>query len=113
LSSIYSTSANLAYYNQGDLAYSYAVQTKDVTEIDKYRRFVLIILSHAPRMMDSSRSVLYYNLGKMDLLRNDNQKAIIHFRSAYALAPSLIDRRLEVEEGIKRYYLDNALTKKN
>jgi tetratricopeptide (TPR) repeat protein len=110
-SSIYSTADRLSYYNQGDLAFAYASQATDAAEIDKYRRFLLITLDRAPRMLKGSRSVLYYNVGKIDLLLKDREKANIHFRRAYELAPSLIKGRLEVEESIKQYFFDNALMK--
>jgi len=111
LSAIYASANDLKYYNQGDLAFSSASIETDVAVIDRYRRFIQITLNYAPRMMDKSRSVLYYNLGKIDLLLKDKDKAIIHFRHAYDLAPSLVKSRLDVEEGIKQFFIDNTLMK--
>jgi hypothetical protein len=110
-SEIYATADDLRYYNQGDLAFAFAAKTTDAVEIEKYRRFIQVTLDHAPRMMDSSRCVLYYNLGKIDLLLKDKEKAIINFRRAYDLAPSLVKSRLDVDESIKQYFISNALMK--
>jgi len=68
-------------------------------------------LNYATEMKDESRSILYYNLGKIDLLLKDKDKAIIHFHRAYDLNPSLVKRRLGVEESIKQFFIDNAIIK--
>jgi len=62
-------------------------------------------------MMSKSESVLYYNWGKIDLLLKDKEKANLHFRKAYDLAPPIIKSRLEIEEDINKYFIDNAIIK--
>ena len=55
LSAIYASANDLKYYNQGDLAFSYASRETDVAVIDRYRRFIQITLNYATEMKDESK----------------------------------------------------------
>lgn len=103
LAELYTTSADVYYYNQGDLAYAWAAASTDPAEIEKYRRLLSVTLDTAPAMVSSSRAALYYSRGKIDLLLADKDGAIRDFRDAIARSKSTISRRILVDSWIGEF----------
>lgn len=110
LAGLYSTSSDLNYYNQGDLAYVLASQSNDPAEIEKYRRMIAVALEiAAPKMMKQSRASLYYSLGKIDLLLSDKNDAIRDFRQAVDDSKATVDARIKVDSMVREFLTANAL----
>ena len=110
LAELYSTSSDLNYYNQGDLAYALASQSNDPTEIEKYRRMIAAALEiAAPKMMKQSRASLYYSLGKIDLLLSDRNAAIRDFRQAVDDSKVTVDARIKVDPMVREFLAANGL----
>jgi hypothetical protein len=109
LAELYSTSSDLNYYNQGDLAYALAVKSNDPAEIGKYRRMIAVALETAPRMMPQSRASLHYSLGKIDLLLSDNNDAIQDFRQALDDSKGTVDARVKVDPIVREFLAANGL----
>ena len=109
LADLYATAADVAYYDQGDLAYAWAAASADPVEIEKYRRLLSVILESDSRMMSASRANLYYSRGKIDLLLADNNRALQDFREAIARSKSTVDAKSKVEPKIREFVAHDLL----
>jgi len=95
LAELYATSANLKYYNQGDLVYSLAATSQNKSEISKYRKFLVLTLT--TNMTSISKANLYYSLGKIDLLLEDKENAIKNFKEAILNNKSIVQSKLNLD----------------
>jgi hypothetical protein len=111
LTEVYSTSSNIHYYNQGDVAFALAAESSDPAEIRKYRHLISLVLDTAPSMMMSqSRASLYYSLGKIDLLLDDRNGAIQDFRHAIDSSKSTVNARSKVDLKVRDFLVANGLS---
>lgn len=109
LAEVFATSTGLEYYNQGDLAYALAASATDQDQIKKYRRFLLLVVESAPRMMNQSWANLYYSLGKIDLLLGDNSGATRDFRQALVHSRSTVDAKSKIDRDVRDFLAANGL----
>lgn len=110
LTELYATSANIAYYDQGDLAYALAAESSDPSEIGKYRKLLSVALEIAPSgMLSSSRASLYYSLGKIDLLLADSHSAILDFQRARDASKSTVNARVKVDPKVREFLSANGI----
>lgn len=103
LAEIYAVGDRIRYASQGDLVVALARATSDPVEREKYRRFLRMTLSSAPRMMSSSRAKLNYSLGQIDLLVGDLAEAERDFRRAFESSARIFRGCLEQDEEVRRF----------
>jgi hypothetical protein len=110
LTEIYATSSkDLTYYSQGDLAFALAAASSDRAEIQKYRKLLSLTLQAPAFMADVSRANLYYSMGKIDLLLGDKEMAVRDFRQAINQHRSRIAEKSNQDPGVREFLLSNAL----
>lgn len=110
LADLYATSADVNYYDQGDLAYAWAAASSDPAEIGKYRELIYVTLATAPPgMMSQSRANLYYSLGKIDLLLADKNSAVQDFRQAIDHSKSTVKAKTKVDSEVREFLIANGL----
>jgi tetratricopeptide (TPR) repeat protein len=111
LAEAYATSTgDLSYYSQGDLAYALAAATSDRSEIEKYRRLLAVTLEENEEIWTTSRANLYYSMGKIDLLQGNKDKAAQDFREALRLDKSLTVKKSRLDEpAVRNFLASNAI----
>jgi hypothetical protein len=109
LAQLYATSSgDLNYYDQGDLAYSLAAGTSDKNQIAKYRAFLNDVLDMEV-MVPSSEANLRYSLGKIDLLLGQKDIAIGEFQEAISESHSTVYRKLKQDLAIQSFLTTNNI----
>lgn len=78
----YATNNDQNYFPQGPLAYSKAMLSRNDEEIYKYEKFIEYILDYSSRIAPKSECSLFFYLGKIELLLNKNDEAVLHFNQA-------------------------------
>jgi hypothetical protein len=103
-------SADIRYYNQGDMASALASSTSDRAEIEKYRRLLAVTLEMAAAGMEStSRANLSYSMGKIDLLLGNKERAVRDFREAVNRDKSLTTEKSQRDDLVRQFLISNAL----
>jgi len=109
LAEIYATSESLHYSSQGDLVCALATSAAQPAEIEKYRKFLSIVLQSASGMLGRSQANLYYCRGKLDLLVKDNPGAKQDFQQAIDHSGSLVNTRIAFDPTIRDFLNGNGL----
>jgi hypothetical protein len=97
------------YFNEGDIAYSLAVESNKPGEIDRHRRLLSITLETAPDMTPESQANLFYSLGKLDLLLSDENSAVSDFRNAIAKSHSIVETQAKGDTNTHKYLIERGL----
>lgn len=111
LASVLAGASDLTFYEAGDLAYSQATTTTRPEEIDRYRKFISLALGTEPSMANESQANLFYCLGKLDLLRPDEQSAISDFKTGISKSKSTIQSRAKSDPQIQNFLIKQNLLK--
>ena len=74
----YATNNDQNYFPQGPLAYSKAKLSRNDEEIYKYEKFIEYILDSSSGMANKSKCSLFFYLGKIELLLNKKNEAILN-----------------------------------
>jgi hypothetical protein len=109
LSDRYATSLHVNFYNQGDLAYALAAASSDHTEIEKYRKFIDLVLQSGRRMLPHSRAKFLYSRGKIDLLLGDKERAVQDFTEALARHRSTVEASLKMDAAVHEFLVAHAV----
>jgi hypothetical protein len=103
------TAPDPKYYNEGDIAYSFAVASNKPDEIEKYRKLLSLTLGTAPGMMPESQANLFYSLGKLDLLLSDSDRAIDDFKNAIAKSRSIVEAKARNDVKTHKFLVEHGL----
>lgn len=106
---LYLTSYDPKFFNEGDIAYSLAVASKDRNEIEKYRKLLSLTLGNAKEMAPESQANLYYSLGKLDLLISDDKSALSDFQNAIVKSKTTVEEQAKADTKTHKYLIDHGL----
>jgi hypothetical protein len=109
IAELYLTALDPKYFNEGDIAFSLAVASKNPEEIEKYRRLLSVTLRNGQGMAPESQANLFYSLGKLDLLLSDESSAVSDFRNAVAKSRPIVESQAKVDIKTHKFLIDKGL----
>ncbi len=109
IAELYFTAPEPSFFNEGEIAYSFAVESKNIDEIMKYRKLISITLGSEPNMLPESQASLFYSLGKLDLLASDEKSALSDFRNAIAKSRAIVDAKAKMDTKTHEFLVDKGL----
>jgi hypothetical protein len=109
IAELYVTTPEPRYYEVGDIAYSYAVASGQPAEVDKYRRMLRLTLQADSAIVSESQANLFYCLGRLDLLLQDQNEAVLDFRSGIAKDRALVTTRAKQDQTVEGFLVGHGL----
>ena len=109
IAELYFTAPDPKYFNEGDLAYSFSIASKNPDEIMKYRKLISLTLGSVPGMLPESQASLFYSLGKLDLLTSDEKSALSDFRNAIVKSRTIVESKAKIDTKINEFLIDKGL----
>jgi hypothetical protein len=109
IAELYFNANDPKYFDEGDIAYSLAVNSDKPDEVEKYRRLLSLTLATGPGMAPESQANLFYSLGKLDLLLSDQKSALSDFRNAIGKSRSIVEAQFKADTRTRNYLVEHGL----
>lgn len=84
--------------------------SKNVEDIKKYREFLIALQNYAD-MARSSKGVINYNIGKINLLLNDKQQAKVFFINSIIESKNTVEDIIKYDKEVEKFMLENGILK--
>ncbi|MGA2834203.1 MAG: hypothetical protein ABSE55_14130 [Terracidiphilus sp.] len=109
IAELYFTAPEPKYFEEGDIAYSFAAASNNPQEIMKYRKLISLTLGSEPTMLPESQASLFYSLGKLDLLASDGEGALSDFRNATLKSRAIVEAKAKMDAKTHEFLIDKGL----
>ena len=109
IAELYFLAPDPKYYDEGDLAYSFAATSGKKEEITKYRKLISFTLASEPNMAVESQANLLYSLGRIDILLSDDGNAVSDFQNAISKSKSTVESRAKGDVQTHKFLIDRGL----
>lgn len=106
---LYSIVQTPRYYEEADLAYSFAAASGKKEEIVKYRALLQFSLQNEPSMAPESQANVLYCMGKVEILVHNYDDAVVDFKNAIAKSKSTVEDRSRLDLQTRKFLIDKAL----
>lgn len=106
---MYANQPDIDYYGQGSLMYAKAKASTDEEIKNKYRQFLISTTEYAPTMTSTSKSEIFYHIGKIDLLLKDETQAKEHFSRSLKLNKDHVLKNLGYDPITEAFFKMNGL----
>ena len=109
IAELYLAASDPTLFSAGDLAYSYAIDSRKPEEINKYRRLLSLTLEMEPNMATESQANLFYSLGRLDLLLADEKSATDDFRNATTKSKAVVEIKAKADQQTRDYLVAKGI----